>query len=234
MKFYFRCILFLIPLFGVFGNSNINGYVNDYYTFNTMQLVKQKDSDSTLNYRVTKYKVSHLAEQTEKERSVFLNEYFGKNKKITERKLLKYLKSDQTFVIQKYNAQPVNDYSYKKVYAGKNPVGECHLVCSTEPYMDFAGYVEYRLLFLDGDDIVKFYLRAGYLNKEMDVLESLPEIFYKKDGKWYWKSEEAMVELCKMMENHDERLPVEMLELQLKWEEIIGNLEVDGKKITLK
>ena len=37
-----------------------------------------------------------------------------------------------------------------------------------------------------------------------------------------------------MMENHDERLPVEMLELQLKWEEIIGNLEVDGKKITLK
>ena len=100
--------------------------------------------------------------------------------------------------------------------------------------MDFAGYVEYRLLFLDGDDIVKFYLRAGYLNKEMDVLESLPEIFYKKDGKWYWKSEEAMVELCKMMENHDERLPVEMLELQLKWEEIIGNLEVDGKKITLK
>ena len=169
MKFYFRCILFLIPLFGVFGNSNIDGYVNDYYTFNTMQLVKQKDFDSTLNYRVTKYKVSHLAEQTEKERSVFLNEYFGKNKKITVRQLLKYLKSEQTFVIQKYNAQPVNDYSYKKVYAGKNPVGECHLVCSTEPYMDFAGYVEYRLLFLDGDDIVKFYLRAGYLNIKMKL-----------------------------------------------------------------
>ena len=89
-------------------------------------------------------------------------------------------------------------------------------------------------MYLDGNEIVRLRLKIGYLFEEMDILESLPEIFYKKDGKWYWKSEDAMVELCKMMENHDERLPVEMLELQLKWEEIIGNLEVDGKKITLK
>ena len=67
MKFYFRCILFLIPLFGVFGNSNINGYVNDYYTFNTMQLVKQKDSDSTLNYRVTK----HILQNKQKKKDLF-------------------------------------------------------------------------------------------------------------------------------------------------------------------
>ena len=74
-------VLLVVAMGFVSAENNINGYVNDYYTFNTMQLVKQKDSDSTLNYRVTKYKVSHLAEQTEKERSVFLNEYFGKNKK---------------------------------------------------------------------------------------------------------------------------------------------------------
>lgn len=218
----------------VFSGDNISEFILKDFNFSSLEILKNTSSGIKINCIVDKYNMTDIYEMREKYRSDILNEYFKKNDKITARQLLKFFKADQRYVIQKDYSQPITDYSYKKAYKGKTPIGESGFISGKDPYMGFAGNVEYWLLYLDGNEIVRLRLKSGYLFEEMDVLESLPEIFYKKDGKWYWKSEDAMVELCRMMENHDERLPVEMLELQLKWEEIIGNLEVDGKKITLK
>ena len=227
-------VLLVVAMGFVSAENNIEKmFPKDLYR-NRVVIEQHQKSGTDIGFRLERIKINDLKNMQPYELPEFLKNYFEENREITSKDLKKFLKGDEKFVLQLGDLNLVDLYSYRKIYRGKEPVGEYHFTAGIGPDLSVGGGFVYSLSYIDKDEIVRFFVNTGYLNKEMDVLESLPEIFYKKDGKWYWRSEEAMVELCKMMENHDERLPVEMLELQLKWEEIIGNLEVNGKKITLK
>lgn len=91
--------------------------------------------------------------------------------------------------------------------------------------------------FLDDNRIWRLSLQT-YLAENYEALDSvfsaLPELTYKKDGYWYWRNNgEALEELCRLMKNHDETLPKGLPALQEAWEQILGNLEINGERISL-
>ena len=95
----------------------------------------------------------------------------------------------------------------------------------------------YELFFLDDNRIWRLSLQT-YLAESYEALDSvfsaLPELTYKKDGYWYWRNNgEALEELCRLMKNHDETLPNGLLALQEAWEQILGNLEINGERISI-
>ncbi|MCM1222800.1 MAG: hypothetical protein NC548_50920 [Lachnospiraceae bacterium] len=94
-----------------------------------------------------------------------------------------------------------------------------------------SGSFVYSLSFIDGETLNEFWINTTFLSGDMDALENLPEIFHKEGGIWKWKSRDSLRKLFALMQSHDNRLPVALLQLQEAWEKIIHNLEVDEKKL---
>ena len=125
----------------VFSGDNISEFILKDFNFSSLEILKNTSSGIKINCIVDKYNMTDIYEMREKYRSDILNEYFKKNDKITARQLLKFFKADQRYVIQKDYSQPITDYSYKKAYKGKTPIGESGFISGKDPYMGFAGNV---------------------------------------------------------------------------------------------
>lgn len=168
--------------------------------------------------------------------SVPVQEILEETGSISYPDLFKLLNSDRDFVLDQYFPMSIVRGSYRKIRTETCVVGE--MVFSTPHDGSFVSdpFI-YELFFLDDNRIWRLSLQT-YLAENYEALDSvfssLPELTYKKDGYWYWRNNgEALEELCRLMENHDETLPKGLLALQEAWEQILGNLEINGERISL-
>lgn len=195
-----------------------------------------------INYAHKEKKISELQiTKYPNENSVFLEDYFSKNKDISKKKLISFLNSDENFIIQRnYNSDidviVIVESSYKKIKRVRDSVGEFFFYgCCGHENFEVLGSFGYSLKYIENDKIDDFGLGFMISEQEMDIFSSLPEIFTKKNGVWCWKNNRASVtDLYTLMLSRDSRLPKVFVELQDTWEHIISNLEIDGVKVEVR
>ena len=212
----------------VFSESNLKELIKtDDYHF--IHVIMNHPSDSGLESSCSWYKFEYeyLDEQANYERTDVLKNYYKENEKLTKNALLVLLKSDKEFIL----SSPGKDlHRYSKLYNNGTPMGETFFrLYSTGSGLGF----DYKLIFLDGDKVSDYTISCIFGNNGEEYMSSQPELFAKED-RWYWKNSDAPKTFFEMLLNHDKRLPKEFIEIQVLYEKILENLEVNGEKITVK
>ena len=202
----------------VFSESNLKELIKtDDYHF--IHVIMNHPSDSGLESSCTWYKFEYeyLDEQANYERTDVLKNYYKENDRLSKDALLELFKTSEKFVIgQAYG----KFWRYAKLYNGETPIGETFVRMYDGNRAPGFGY---SVTFMDGDKV------SG--NNGEEYMSSRPDLFVKNDGFWYWKNDEAKKIFFEMLLNHDKRLPKEFIEIQVLYEKILENLEVNGEKI---
>ncbi len=109
-----------------------------------------------------------------------------------------------------------------------------HGGCGHEKF-EVLGSFGYSLSYLDNNKIDMFGLGFNLSEEDFNVFSSIPDIFIKKNGTWYWKKgRQSVTDLYNLMESRDSRLPKVFIDLQETWENIMANLKIDGVKVEVR
>ena len=204
----------------VFSESNLKELIKtDDYHF--IHVIMNHPSDSGLESSCTWYKFEYeyLDEQANYERTDVLKNYYKENDRLSKDALLELFKTSEKFVIRQAYGK---FWRYAKLYNGETPIGETFVRMYDGNRAPGFGY---SVTFMDGDKVSVFG------NNGEEYMSSRPDLFVKNDGFWYWKNDEAKKIFFEMLLNHDKRLPKEFIEIQVLYEKILENLEVNGEKI---
>ncbi len=146
--------------------------------------------------------------------------------------LFALLNSDRAYILDQFFSMSLADGSYQKIRSASANIGEAAFFTPHDGLF-VSDPFSYGLFLLDDGAVCRFELQtdiAGNYDALDRVWTAFPELTYKKDGYWYWKSRSSLYAFVQLMEAHDERLPAELLELQTAWEYIAGHLEIDGER----
>ena len=212
----------------VFSESNLKELIKtDDYHF--IHVIMNHPSDSGLESSCSWYKFEYeyLDEQANYERTDVLKNYYKENDRLSKDDLLELFKTSEKFVIgQAYG----KFWRYAKLYNGETPIGETFVRMYDGKRAPGFGY---SVTFMDGDKVSDYTISCIFGNNGEEYMSSQPELFAKED-RWYWKNSDAPKTFFEMLLNHDKRLPKEFIEIQVLYEKILENLEVNGEKITVK
>ena len=212
----------------VFSESNLKELIKtDDYHF--IHVIMNHPSDSGLESSCSWYKFEYeyLDEQANYERTDVLKNYYKENDRLSKDDLLELFKTSEKFVIgQAYG----KFWRYAKLYNGETPIGETFVRMYDGKRAPGFGY---SVTFMDGDKVSDYTISCIFGNNGEEYMSSQPELFAKED-RWYWKNSDAPKTFFEMLLNHDKRLPKEFIEIQVLYEQILENLEVNGEKITVK
>jgi hypothetical protein len=228
---------FLLALFltDVQAKNNISGLVPvtaaDWNTLSVNE--KQNGVPSKLVYRIVRKNISGLKNERPYVLPDCISKYVEQHGDISVQEVLALLNSDEIFVLHKYVPMGIEKKSYGKINRGTQTVGEFSFGSGNDGLLVSGSFV-YRMCFVDGTDIYEFWINFSLSGSGMDLLNSLPDIWYKKDGRWYWQCADSRYALYTLLQKHDTRLQGLFPDLQAAWERIRDNLEIDGVKITVQ
>ena len=163
-------VLLVVAMGFVSAENNIEKmFPKDLYR-NRVVIEQHQKSGTDIGFRLERIKINDLKNM--QPYPEFLKNYFEENREITSKDLKKFLKGDEKFVLQLGDLNLVDLYSYRKIYRGKEPVGEYHFTAGIGPDLSVGGGFVYSLSYIDKDEIVRLFVNTGYLNKEMDVFHT--------------------------------------------------------------
>ena len=169
----------------------------------------------------------YLDKRPNYERTDVLKNYYKENDRLSKDALLELFKTSEKFVIRQAYGK---FWRYAKLYNGETPIGETFVRMYDGNRAPGFGY---SVTFMDGDKVSVYTISCIFGNNGEEYMSSQPELFAKED-RWYWKNSDAPKTFFEMLMNHDKRLPKEFIEIQVLYEKILENLEVNGEKITVK
>lgn len=141
---------------------------------------------------------------------------------------LKQILEERRYVFWGNNIYTDVPSSYKKLRYNEKIIGESYMEFAHDGLLYPRGF-SYLANFITNANIYMIVLSYNDLTDRLP--SEIPDIFYKKDGEWYWKNRSKITDFYNLVNNRKD-LPDELVKLDKYWDQLLESLRIKNSAKT--